>query len=96
MLHDEPSNSVFSKTYNTDFDELIITCTDQNGSPLKIKDKVNWTMIISKQKYCNTLQKQEQKNVLKKVDFYYAQENTLKFAQHITRFFKSCFQKSSP
>ena len=32
-LNVEPSNSVFLKTYNTEFDEIIITFTDQNGRP---------------------------------------------------------------
>ena len=28
LLNVEPSNLVFLKTYNTTFDEIIITCTD--------------------------------------------------------------------
>ena len=31
LLNVEPSNLVFVKTYNTEFDEIIITFTDQNG-----------------------------------------------------------------
>ena len=31
LLNVEPSNLVFLKTYNTEFDETIITFTDQNG-----------------------------------------------------------------
>ena len=31
LLNVEPSNLVFLKTYNNDFDETIITFTDQNG-----------------------------------------------------------------
>ena len=34
LLNVEPSNLVFSKTYNTEFDEIIRTFTDQNGRPL--------------------------------------------------------------
>ena len=34
-------NLVFLKTYNTEFDGIIITFTDQNGRPLEIEDKVN-------------------------------------------------------
>ena len=37
LLNEEPSNSVFLKTYNTDFDEIMITFTDQNGRPLEIE-----------------------------------------------------------
>ena len=36
------------KTYNTKFDEIIITFTDQNGRPLKIEDKINLTLLINK------------------------------------------------
>ena len=31
LLNAEPRNLVFFKTYNTEFDEIIITSTDQNG-----------------------------------------------------------------
>ena len=34
LLNDEPSNSVFLKTYNTEFDNITITTTDQNSRPL--------------------------------------------------------------
>ena len=44
----ELSNLVFLKTYNTDFDEIILTFTDQNGRPSEIEDKVNLTLLISK------------------------------------------------
>ena len=35
LLNVEPSNLVFLKTYNAEFDEIIITFTDQNGRPLE-------------------------------------------------------------
>ena len=41
LLNVEPSNLVFLKTYNTEFDEIIITFTDQNGTLLEMEDKVN-------------------------------------------------------
>ena len=41
LLNVEPSNLVFLKTYNTEFDEIIITLTNQKGRPLKIQNKVN-------------------------------------------------------
>ena len=50
LLNVEPSNLVFLKTYNREFDDIIITFTDQNGRLLEIKDKVNLTLIIDKQK----------------------------------------------
>ena len=33
LLNFEPSNLVFLKTQNTEFDEIIITFGDQNGRP---------------------------------------------------------------
>ena len=44
----EPSKLVFLKTYNTDFDEIIITFTDQNDRPLETEGKVNLTLLINK------------------------------------------------
>ena len=41
LLNVELSNLVFLKTYNTEYDKIIITFTDQDGRPFKIKDKVN-------------------------------------------------------
>ena len=48
LLNVEPSNPLFLKTYNTEFDEIIITFTDQNGRPLEIEDKVNLALLINK------------------------------------------------
>ena len=42
-LNVEPSNSVFSKTYNTNFGDIIITFR-----PLAIKDKVNLSLVVNK------------------------------------------------
>ena len=50
VLNVEPSNLVFLKTYNTGFDEIIITFTDQNYRPLEIEDQVNLTLCINKWK----------------------------------------------
>ena len=46
LLNVEPSNLVFLKSCNTEFDDIIITFTDQNGRPLEIEDKVNLTRLI--------------------------------------------------
>ena len=48
LLNVELSNLVFLKTYNTDFDEIIITFADQNGRLLEIEDKVSLTLLINK------------------------------------------------
>ena len=44
----EPINLVFSKTYNTEFDEMIITFKDQNSRLLEIEGKVYLTLLIYK------------------------------------------------
>ena len=49
-LNFQPSDLVFLKTNNTEFDEIIITITDQNGRRLEIEDKVNLTLLINKWK----------------------------------------------
>ena len=71
MLNVEPSNLVFFKTYNLEFDEIIITFTDQYGRLLEMEDKVNSTLFVNKQKCDNILQNQEQDNMLKDVYFYH-------------------------
>ena len=48
LLNVKPSNLVFLKTYNTEFDDIVITFTDKNSKSLEIEDKVNLTMLISK------------------------------------------------
>ena len=48
LLNVKPSKLVLLKTYNTEFDEIIITFTDQNGRTLEIEDKVNLTLFINK------------------------------------------------
>ena len=45
LLNVDPSNLVFLKTYNTEFDEVIITFTDQNDRPLEIEDKISLTLL---------------------------------------------------
>ena len=47
LLNAEPSNCVL-KTYNTDFDDITITFTDENGRPWKIEDKGNLSLLINK------------------------------------------------
>ena len=37
---------MFLKTYNTEFDEDIITFTDQNGRLLEIEDKLIWHWLL--------------------------------------------------
>ena len=51
LLNVEPNNFVFLKTYNTEFDEIIITFTDQNDRPSEIEEIENkgyLTLLINK------------------------------------------------
>ena len=54
-LNVEPNNLVLLKTYNSEFDEIILTFTDYNGRTLEIEDKVNLTLLINKYKWRNIL-----------------------------------------
>ena len=54
MSNGEPSTLVFLKTYNTEFDDIIITFTDQNGRPLEIEHKVNFTLLIGQKNMSRT------------------------------------------
>ena len=47
-LNVEPNNLVFLKSYNTEFDDIIITFTAQNGRPLEKEGKVKLTLLINK------------------------------------------------
>ena len=48
FLNVQPRNLVFLKTYNTEFDEIIIAFTDQNGRLFEIEDNVDLTLLINK------------------------------------------------
>ena len=50
LLNVEQSKLVYLKTYNTEFDKIIITFTNQNDRQSEIEDKVNLTLLINKQK----------------------------------------------
>ena len=43
----QPSNLVFLKTCNTEFDENIITWIDENGRQLEIENKTDLTLLIN-------------------------------------------------
>ena len=44
----ETNELVFLKTYNTDFDDIIITFATQTGKTLEIEYKVSLTLLINK------------------------------------------------
>ena len=41
-----PSNHIFLKRFNSEYDEIIVCFTNQNGKPLEIEDRKNLTMVI--------------------------------------------------
>ena len=46
LLDISPSNHVFLKTFNSEYDEIIVWFTDQNNQPLEIENRINLTMVI--------------------------------------------------
>ena len=46
LLDISPSNQIFLKTLNSEYDEITVWFTDQNSKPLEIKDRINLTMVI--------------------------------------------------
>ena len=48
LLNVESINLVFSKTYNTEFDDIINTFIDKIGRPLEIENKVDLASLINK------------------------------------------------
>ena len=46
LLEILPTNHVFLKTFNSEFQEIKIWFTDQTSAPLELEDKINVTLII--------------------------------------------------
>ena len=46
LLEISPTNHIFSKSFNLEYDEIIVWFTDQNSQPLEIEDRINLTMVI--------------------------------------------------
>ena len=46
LLEISPTNHIFLKTFNSEFQEIKVWFTDQNNKPLEVKDKINITLII--------------------------------------------------
>ena len=46
LLEISPTNQVFLKTFNSEFQEVKIWFTDQTSKPLELEDKINITSII--------------------------------------------------
>ena len=46
LLEISPTNHIFLKTFNSEYDETIVWFTDQNSQPLEIEDIINLTMAV--------------------------------------------------
>ena len=46
LLEISPTNHVFLKTFNSEFQEAKIWFTDQKSKPLELEDKINVNLII--------------------------------------------------
>ena len=46
LLEISPTNHVFLKTFNSEFQEIKIWFTDQTSAPLELEDKINVTLLI--------------------------------------------------
>ena len=46
LLEISPTNHIFLKTFNSEYDEITVWFTDQNSKPLEMEDRINLTMMI--------------------------------------------------
>ena len=46
LLDISPSNHIFLKTFNSEYDEIVVWFTNQNIKPLETEDRRNLTMVI--------------------------------------------------
>ena len=46
LLEIAPTNHIFLKTFNSEYNEIEVWFTDQNSKPLEIEDRINSTMVI--------------------------------------------------
>ena len=46
LLEISPTNNIFLKTFNSEYDEIKVWFTDQNSKPLEMEDRINFTMVI--------------------------------------------------
>ena len=46
LLETSPTNHIFLKTFNLEYDEITVWFTDQNSQLLEIEDRINLTMIV--------------------------------------------------
>ena len=47
LLEISPTNRIFLKTVNSEYDKIKVWFTDQSSQPLEIEDRINLTMVIN-------------------------------------------------
>ena len=45
LLEISPTNHIFLKTFNSEYEEIKVWFTDQNSKPLEMEDRVNLTIV---------------------------------------------------
>ena len=51
LLEISLTNNIFLKTFNSEYDEIIVWFTDQNSKALEIEDRIYLTMVIKESIY---------------------------------------------
>ena len=46
LLEISPTNHIFIKTFNSEFQVVEVLCTNKNSQPLEIEDRINLTLAI--------------------------------------------------
>ena len=46
LLEISPTNHIFLKTFNSQYDEIKVWFRDENSQPLEIEDRINLTIVI--------------------------------------------------
>ena len=46
LLEISPTNQIFLKTFDSEYDEIIVQFTYQNSQPLEIEDKINLAIVV--------------------------------------------------
>ena len=46
LLEISPTNHIFLKAFNSEYDEIIVWLTDQNSQPLEIEGRINLTILV--------------------------------------------------
>ena len=46
LLEISPTNHIFLKTFNSEYNEIKVYFTDQNSQPLEMEDRINLAMVI--------------------------------------------------